>query len=90
MFSLPTSTEVQKKSVDFMHSMIDLKVEGFEKYMKAIDSLTNSMYTTYTKKSTDMVYEFAENAKEIFNQQSKVWSFGDYYNKTSSSSGHRK
>jgi predicted transcriptional regulator len=79
MFSLPTSNEIQKKTIDFTNSMIDLKAEGFEKYMKAVDIFTNSMYTTYTKKSTEMMYEFAKNAKETVTNQSKTWSLGGHY-----------
>jgi hypothetical protein len=64
MPSVPTADDLVKRQKDFLKAFVDLKVEGYKSYTKALDNATYSYFTTYTKQAEKFVMELGNNAKE--------------------------
>jgi hypothetical protein len=69
----PTMDEVVKRQKDFLKAFVDLKVEGYKSYTKALDHATYSFFTTYTKEAEKFVVGLGHHAKEAIDfEMSKV------------------
>jgi hypothetical protein len=68
LYAFPTNTpsmdEVVKRQKDFLKAFVDLKVEGYKSYTKALDNVTYSFFTTYTKEAEKFVVGLGHHAKE--------------------------
>lgn len=64
MPSTPTADEFVKRQKDFLKAFVDLKVEGYKSYTKALDNATYSFFTTYTKEAEKFVVGLGNHAKE--------------------------
>jgi hypothetical protein len=62
--AVPTFDQVMARQKDFLKAFVDLKVEGYKSYTKAIDNATFSYFTTYTKQMEKIVIGLGDNAKE--------------------------
>lgn len=62
--AIPTFDQLVDRQKDFLKAFVDLKVEGYKSYTKALDNATYSYFTTYTKQAEKFVMELGNNAKE--------------------------
>ena len=62
--AVPTFDQLVDRQKDFLKAFVDLKVEGYKSYTKALDTFTYSYFTTYTKQAEKFVMELGNNAKE--------------------------
>jgi hypothetical protein len=62
--AVPTFDQLVDRQKDFLKAFVDLKVEGYKSYTKALDTFTYSYFTTYTKQAEKFVVELGNNAKE--------------------------
>jgi hypothetical protein len=62
--TVPTFEEVMDRQKDFLKAFVDLKVEGFKSYNKALDTATYSYFTTYNKEAEKFVVGLGNYAKE--------------------------